>query len=325
VDIAPTVLEIIGVPAPATIAGVEQRPLEGISFAYTLSAPEARDRHVTQYYEMFGCRALYHEGWKAVTYHPIQASAPGLDMVGWELYQVETDLSECHDLAAEEPGKLQELVERWWVEAARHQVLPLDNRPFSSFVLERPRHPPPRHRYVYYPGAAPVPEAVAVNVRNRSHSVTAEVDVGDAGAEGVLIAQGSLLGGWVLYVKDDELRYVHNYVGLEEHRVHAPARLGPGAHTVGFRFTKTGEHRGVIALLVDSTVVGEGEIPRFTPTRFSLTGAGLTCGRDEGLPVAEDYRPEFPFAGTLRRVVVEVDGAPFVDPEAEARTAIARQ
>ncbi|MHB8669661.1 MAG: arylsulfatase, partial [Acidimicrobiales bacterium] len=232
---------------------------------------------------------------------------------------------ECHDLAGEEPQKLQELVELWWIEAGRHQVLPLDNRPFSAFVLERPVSPPERDRYVYYPGTSAVPEVVAVNVKNRSHRVTAGVELGEAGAEGVLMAQGSLLGGWSLYLKDGEFRYVHSYVGLEEHRISAPVELGPGSHSLAFQFTKTGEHRGTGRLLVDGRVVGQGDIPRFTPTRFSLTGAGLSCGRDPGLPVALDYRPDFPFTGRINSVVVEVEGPAFLDPEAEAQVAITTQ
>lgn len=194
VDVAPTILEAAGVPAPAVLGGTPQRPIDGVSFVYSFDDPEAPDQHRTQYYEMFGCRALYHRGWKADTCHPIQISEPGLDVAGWELYHVAQDPSECHDRAREEPQRLQELVELWWIEAARHQVLPLDNRPFSAFVLDRPVSPPQRARYVYYPFATAVPEIAAVNVKNRSHTVTADVEAGDETPQGVLIAQGSLLG-----------------------------------------------------------------------------------------------------------------------------------
>jgi arylsulfatase len=166
---------------------------------------------------------------------------------------------------------------------------------------------------------------VAANVRNRSHLIAADVMVPDGGVEGVLISQGSLLGGWTFYVKDGALHYEHSYVGLERHRISAPATLAPGHHTLAFRFTKTAEHAGTGALLVDDAVIGEGPIPRFTPTRFSLTGAGLSCGRDPGLPVSDDYRSPFPFSGTLVRVTVEVDGQPFVDPEGEALAAVTTQ
>lgn len=325
IDIVPTVLEVLGVEAPPVLDGVEQRPVEGTSFAATLTDPDAPDLHETQYFEMFGCRALYHRGWKAVTYHTIQDTSQPFEEDAWELYHVAEDPSECHDLAGRHAEKLRELVERWWIEAARYQVLPLDNRPLSSFVLEHPAAVPDRARYVYYPGAGPVPEEVAVNVRNRSHTVTAEVEVPAGGGEGVLVAQGSGLGGWSFFLLEGALRYVHNYVGLEEHRVHSDVAVAPGPHVLAFRYEKTGEHRGRGTLLVDGEVVGEGEIPVFTPLRFSLSGAGLTCGYGDGLPVCRDHAGTFPFTGRIHRVVVEVEGPPYRNPFAEAEAAMASQ
>jgi arylsulfatase len=324
IDLAPTVLEVLGLDPPATLGGIEQRPLEGVGFAHTFEAPDVPGRHLTQYYEMFGCRALYHRGWKAVTYHPIQDPTPSFDEP-WELYHVDHDVSECHDLAAEHPEKLRELIELWWVEAAKHQVLPLDNRALSELVLERPSAIPPRTHYVYYPGTAAVPEVAGVNVRNRSHVITAEVEPVAAEVSGVLMAQGSLLGGWSLYVHGRRLCYVHAYVGLETHRIVSSVEVPRDARLLRFRFTRTGEHCGRGALFIDDRTVGEAEIPRFTPTRFSLTGAGLTCGRGNELAVSDDYRGPFPFTGRLRRVVIEVAGPPFRDPEGEARVAIATQ
>ena len=330
VDVMPTVLEALGIEAPDVLGGVTQRPLEGTSFLYCLDDADAPDRHGTQYYEMFGCRALYHEGWKAVTYHPIQSTRIGFDEDVWELYHVAEDASECHDRAGVEPDRLQAMVERWWEEAEGHQVLPLDNRPFSEFVLARPPALPPRRRYVYYPGAPAVPEMVAANIRNRDHLVRAEIEVPDDGApvSGVLVAQGSGLGGWSLYMVGGLPAYVHNFVSLEEHHVGADAGtppLPPGRHEVAFRFTKTGELRGDGALLVDGEVVGRGPIPRFTPMRFSISGAGLTCGYSDGAPVTRNYRAPFTFTGRIHRVVIEVDGPPFSDPEADAHFALARQ
>jgi arylsulfatase len=327
IDFVPTVLDVVGVDAPDEIRGVTQRTIDGVSFAPTLRDADAPDRHETQYYEMFGCRAIYHRGWKAVTYVPIQFGDPALDEAPWELYRVTDDPSECHDVAAEHPDVVAELVERWWVEAARHQVLPLDNRPFSSFVLERPHDVPERASYLYRPGSSMVPEAAAVNVKNRTHVFTAEIDVpADGPLEGVLLAQGSLLGGWSWYVLDGRLRYAHNLAARELHRVEAPDVLAPGRHEVQFRFDKTGEARGVGSLLVDGVVVATGDVPRFTPTRFSLTGAGLTCGYSGELPVVDDYRPPFTFTGVIHGgVTVDVDGPAFVDPEAEAEIAITTQ
>ncbi len=326
IDVVPTVLDVLGFDAPEVLHGVTQRPLEGISFADSIDSPDGADRHQTQYYEMFGCRAIYHRGWKAVTFHPMQFDTPGLDHVDWELYRVDDDPSECHDVAALHPDVLQELVERWWIEAAKYQVLPLDNRAFSAFVIERPPGVSPRRRYLYRPGSAMVPEVAAVNVKNRSHVITADVEVASTHAQGVLLAQGSLLGGWSLFVLDGRLHYVHNLAGSQLHQVEATRRLEQGRHTVSFRFDKTGEHRGMGTLLVDGVEVGRGEIPRFTPNRFTLTGAGLTCGYSGELPVTDLYRPPFAFDGTIHGgVVVEVDGPEFVDPEAEAEIAITTQ
>ena len=325
IDIVPTVLEVAGVQPPRELHGVPQRPIEGVSFADSFADPDAPSRHETQYYEMFGCRALYHQGWKAVTYHPIFNPKPGFDEDQWELYHVAEDISECHNLAEQHPEKLRELVERWWIEAAKYQVLPLDNSPFDALFGDGHVSGPVRSRYVYYPGGGPVPEESAVNVRNRSHTITAEVEIPDGGAEGVLLTQGSGLSGYALFVREGRLHYVHNFSGLEEHRVSSSAVVPAGAHTLAFRFTKKGEHKGVGALLIDGKPVGEVEIARFTPTRFSMTGDGLSCGYSAGLAVCRDYQQPFRFTGRIRRVVVEVEGAPFVDPKDEADIAIRSQ
>ena len=319
VDLMPTLLELAGVTAPPN--------LNGRSFARALRDAGVPEHRTTQYYEMFGCRAIYHDGWKAVVYHPIQFDQPGLDTVPWELYHVATDPSETENLAEREPDKLAELDRLWWTEAERNNVLPLDNRPLSSSVLPHPPARYDRNRYRYPRGAAPVPEAVAVNVRNRDHVVTADVIVPDGGTEGVLISQGSLLGGWVLFVIDGRLTYVHNLLNLEQHRVEARTPLLPGRHTLVFRYEKTGEHKGTGTLLVDGEAVGTGEIARFTPNRFALAGAGLSVGRDaSGLAVCDDYVAPFPFTGTiLGEVTVDVNGARYVDPEGEAEVAVTTQ
>jgi arylsulfatase len=249
----------------------------------------------------------------------------GFDDDRWELYHVDEDPSECHDVAEQRPAKLRELIDRWWTEAGRNQVLPLDNRPFSELVFQRPAAVPERSRYICRPGAAAVPEVVAVNVRNRSHVITAEVEMPASGADGVLVAQGSGLGGWSFYVAGRRLAYVHNFVSLEEHHVRSDVELSAGRHELRFQFARTADHQGRGRLLVDGEVVGEGAIPRFTPTRFSLTGAGLTCGYGDGLAVTREYRPPFRFTGRIIRAVIDVDGAAFVDPEGEASAAIASQ
>ena len=328
IDVVPTLLEVIGIEPPESVAGVAQQPLDGTSFAYTFDDAQAPERHTTQYYEMLGCRALYHEGWKAVTYHEIQSDEPGLDQAPWELYDLRADPAECRDLATEHPERLAAMIERWWAEAERNQVLPIDNRPFSEMVFGRPPSVPERSRYTYWPGRAPVPESVAVNTRSRTHQITAHVTAPDDGrtVEGVLAVQGSVLGGWSFHLLGDgRLVYVHNLAGWRSYRVEAPVsatgRLAPGEHTLAMRFEPP-----LVELLVDGEVVGTGEVKRTIWSRFSLTGAGLTAGWSPDFsPADEDYRGRFEFTGTLHRVDIDVEGTAVVDPEREADDIIASQ
>ncbi len=325
IDVLPTVLDVVGAELPDTVAGVPQRPLDGTSFAYTFADATAPERHTTQHYEMLGCRAIYHDGWKAVTYQEVQVDEPRLDEAVWELYDLRADPSECHDRAADEPERLAALIDLWWAEAEKHQVLPLDNRPFSELVFERASSVPPRDRYTYWPDRAPVPESVAVNVRGRPHTISAHVTIepGLEVVEGVLAVQGSVLGGWSFHLLGDgRLVYVHNLAGWRLYRVEAQiGRLDPGDHVLAFRFTPPQAE-----LLVDGEVVGTGTVKRTVWSRFSLTGAGLTAGWSPDFsPADEDYRGRFAFTGTLHRVDIDVAGQPQVDPALEAEHLIATQ
>lgn len=190
---------------------------------------------------------------------------------------------------------------------------------------ERKLSVPDREHYVYYPAAAQVPELMAVNVKNRTHRVVARVNLTDRGASGVLLSQGSRLGGWCLYVQDGRLHYVHNRAATEPDRLSGDVSLEPGLHEWIFEFTKTGVHRGQTRLIADGTVVAEGSIRKFTTGRFSLTGAGITCGYSNGLPVAADIKPPSRFTGKIETVTVEVDGVSFVDPDEEAQAVISTQ
>ncbi|MEY2470165.1 MAG: hypothetical protein QOF21_2863 [Actinomycetota bacterium] len=324
VDIAPTLLEVMGIDAPAEVDGVAQRPMDGTSFAETLESGNAPDAHTIQYYEMLGCRAMYVDGWKAVNYHDIQVDQPGLDKTVWELYDLKADPAETNDLAVAEATRLEKIVKLWWQEAERNNVLPLDNRPFSDMVFGRPSSVRPRDKYVYYPGRAQITETVAANVRGRPHVVTAfftvppDVDV----IEGVLCVQGSVLGGWSLHVKDGQLVYVHNLAGWRVYRVAAPLpALGAGDHTVEMRFSPPD-----VTMFCDGEFIGEGVVKRSVWNRFSLTGAGLTAGYAlDFSPADEEYRGHFAFTADLHRVEIDVSGVPDIDPAREAEDIINSQ
>jgi arylsulfatase len=339
IDVLPTVLELAGVEAPASIGHVPQSPIDGTSFAYLL-APDgasAPERHVTQHFEMFGSRAIYHRGWKAVTFHPVgPLYGDGLDPYApfdddvWELYHLAVDLSEHRDLAAEHPERVEELVALWWEEAERNQVLPLTNRVLWTLTHPKPDRRRERSVHRYFPGGAAVPEPVAVNVRNRSHAIRVEVEVPDGVvADGVLVALGSALGGWSLHVLGGRPCYVHNLYG-KSRDVITPAggagaegaRVGPGRHVVEFAFDKSGDTSrerlgGTGTLRVDGEVVAEGVIGRFTPSGFNGVGVGLTCGYEWGPAVGEGYEAPFPFNGTIVRAEVTATGPVVRDPLAE--------
>ncbi len=336
VDITPTVLDLLGIEPPEEIRGVAQSRIQGTSFAHTLREADAPSEHETQYYEMLGNRAIYHQGWKAVTYHGTEGMIydgvtdphKHFDEDVWELYHVAEDFSEAHDLAAEYPEKLRELQSVWWAEAGKYDVLPLDARSIGR-AAGRPRLSASRKRFVYYPGGAPVEGAAAVNVRNRSHSIAAEVVIPDGGAEGVLIADGGRFGGYSLYVQGGKLRYAYNLLGRARFHIVSTVDVPKGPHILGCSFEKTGPHPfgagGTVRLYIDGEQVGEGELPRTVPFIFAL-GQGLQAGADEGNPVTEEYTSPFRFTGTLKRVVVDVRGAdPLRDLDQELRIDMSRQ
>jgi arylsulfatase len=186
----------------------------------------------------------------------------------------------------------------------------------------KPGTAPAGNRYVYYPAGAPQFHYTAVDVKNRSHTITAEVEIPEGGAEGVLLAHGSWFAGYSLYVKDRRLVYVHNHLGLAEYRIGSTEELPAGKAILRFRFTRTGEHRGRGQLYIDDRLIGEGEIPHTVPHVIETSGEGLCCGYDSGLPVTADYRAPFRFTGHIAQVVVEVDAAPSADAEAQLRTAM---
>ncbi len=334
IDVMPTLAELAGVDLPAQIDGIAQTALDGVSFGYLLpdGGGALPERHETQYFEMFGSRAIYHRGWKAVAFHPIgplyddQNPNASFDEDVWELYHVARDLSESADLAKQQPGLLAELIELWWQEARRNQVLPLDNRVLWAIVNPKPDHRRPRTEYRYHPGGAQVPESVAVNVRNRSHALVVDVVIDDpAAADGVLLALGSALGGWSLHVLDGKIRYVHNLYGKERHVVAAAERVTAGKHRIEYVFTADGRLGGTGVLRCDGRQVAREVIPRFTPSGFNGVGAGLTCGYEWGPAVGTGYTAPFGFGGTIVRACVQATGPVVRDPLAELEAILSEQ
>jgi len=334
IDVLPTLLELAGLEPPGEIEGVSQAGIDGVSFAYLLADDGAGqpERHVTQYFEMFGSRAIYHKGWKAVAFHPVgplyDDANPNaaFDSDVWELYHVAEDLSESRDLAGEHPDLLAGLIELWWAQARRNQVLPLDNRVLWALVHPKPDRRRSREVFRYFPGGAQVPESVAVNVRNRSHALIVDVVIADPGrTDGILLAMGSALGGWSLHILDGKIRYVHNLYGKERHTVESGEAIGAGAHQIEFVFTKDDGPGGIGVLSCDGRQVGRGTIGVFTPSGFNGVGAGLTCGYEWGPAVGTGYTAPFPFAGTIRRASVRTRGPVVRDPLAELEAILAEQ
>jgi arylsulfatase A-like enzyme len=334
IDLVPTLLDCVGVEQPDSVGGVTQTPIQGISMRYSFDAPTLPSARATQFFSMLGTRGIWHEGWKAVTTHPAIGGWGHYDQDTWELYHTDQDRSELHNLAAQEPTRLAELVGLWFYEAGTNQAFPLDDRSAIEIILTpRPQQVPPRDRYVYRPGGAEIPESVAPNLRNRSFSIGAQVDLSGPGAQGVLFAHGSRFGGHALYVRDNRLCYVYNFVGITEQRVVATEDLPTGKGLLlSASFAKETEDpprvaNGTLTLWYGDRKVGEGRI-RTQPGKFAIGGEGLCIGRDGGDPVTGDYPSAPPCAfmgGALHRVAIDVSGDPYLDLEAEAAAMLARE
>ena len=323
IDVLPTLLDAMGIQPPATLAGIAQTPLEGVSFAHTFADGAAATGKRVQYYEMIGSRAIWADGWKAVVEQPQGGvlTEEMLDAQHWELYHVAEDFSEVNNLADVYPGRLRALIDQWWVEAGKYKVLPLDARMQLRMGERKPSARAPSRRYVYEPMGAPQFEYTAVNLKNRSHSITARVHIPAAGAQGVLLAHGSWFAGYSLFVQNDRLVYVHNYLGLQEYRVESTVPVPRGDCTLAMHFTATGEHQGHAELRINDDAVGSGLIARTVPAVIETSGEGLCCGYDSGLPVTPGYEAPFRFTGILHEVVVLVDDPTVPDPDAQLRAA----
>ena len=331
IDIVPTVYECLGLEPPEVVKGYTQHDIEGVSFAATFSDPEAKTAKQTQFFSMLGTRAIWHEGWKAAAVSPATPDSwPNFGAQRWELFDTENDPSECHDLAKKHPEKLQELIALWWAEAGRYGAFPLETRNAVEIIgTERPQLSKPRTRYVYYPGGSEIPESVAPNIRNRSYTVAVEVTIDTEEASGVLFAQGSRFGGHALYVKGRKLKYVYNYVGINEQIVESTEEVPTGHVVLSASFDREGDalpSEGTLTLHIRDEAVGDDRITT-QPSKFSLAGEGLNVGKEGAEPVTDDYPGDRPWAfvgGTIHKAVIDVSGEPFVDLAKEAAAAFAR-
>ncbi len=315
IDVAPTVLEAAGIPEPKSVEGTTQRPMDGVSMLYTVADPGAKDRRTTQYFEMFGNRAIYHDGWTAVTRHSIPWVMGALPPFGedrWELYNVAEDFSQSRDLAAENPSKLRELRELFDLEAIQNHVYPLDDRRverFNAAIAGRPDLMGARKSLTLYEGMTGIMENAFINIKSRSHMITAEVQVPEGGAEGVVIAQAGRFGGWSLYFKGGRVHHVANFGGLERFTASSKDALPPGLHRVRYEFAADGPKPGtggVSRLYVNDQPVGEARVERTMP--FAYSGdEGVDVGVDNETPVTEEYKQGANrFTGRIVRIVVEI-------------------
>jgi arylsulfatase A-like enzyme len=327
-DLTPTLLELIGIEPPAVVGGVTQMPMEGTSFAASLSDPAAPSKANPQYFEMFGHRGMWHEGWKAVAYH-----APGtaFEADTWELYHLDADFSEFEDLSQQQPERLKSLVEMWWQAAAAHQVLPLDDRFGPRFVDNARRFQGHRTEFVFHAGMGHVPTDVAPDIRIRSYRIEADTNIPASGAEGVLIAHGDLTSGYSLYVRNDRLVHDLNIGG--EHVVVTSDRPIPrGDCKLGVRVTRLtreavpvmGKGMGLseFTLLIDGVSAGSIQTPLGFATLISWSG--LDIGRDRGSPVSS-YEAPFEFTGALRKVTVTLGDDQTLDGKSVGNAQMARQ
>src|SRR3989454_7525744 len=314
IDIAPTILESAGLPEPKSVNGTVQTPIEGVSLAYTFADAKAPNRRTTQYFEIFGNRAIYNDGWLAGTVHRAAwefKPRTTLENDKWELYDTRTDFSLANDLAAKNPEKLKELQALFLNEAIKYSVLPLDDRTLERLnagLVGRPDLMAGRTSLTVYQGMIGMSENVFINVKNRSNTITAEVEIPKQGANGVLLAQAGRFGGWSLYVKDGKPMYTYNWLGLQRYTVAATQALPPGKATIRFEFAYDGDgigKGGKGTLFVNGKQTAAGRIERTQCCAYSAD-EGADVGADEGTPVTEAYKVPFKFTGEIAKVTIEL-------------------
>ncbi len=340
IDVAPTILEAAGLPEPLSVNGIQQKPIEGVSMMYTFNDPKAPDRHEMQYFEMFGNRGIYHKGWTAVTKHKtpwilIGEKTVPFDDDNWELYDTTKDWSQANDVAKQMPEKLHELQRMWLIEATRYNVLPLDDRTAERMDPDTAGRPVliKGNTQLLFGSMGRLSENSIINIKNKSHSVTALIEVPQSGAEGVIIAQGGNIGGWSLYVKDGKLKYCYNLLGIQYYYVEGQAAIPPGKHEVRMDFKYAGGglgKGGKVSLFIDGKKDGDGTVAATAPMVFSADD-GCDVGEDTGAPVSQDYGPRGnAFTGRVKGVQIAIaaaaeDADHMISPEDAVRVAMARQ
>ncbi len=308
-DIVPTILEVLDIEPPSNYKGIYQIPISGTSMVYTFDSPNVATQKNVQYFEMFGHRGIWIDGWKAVTYHT--KGEPYKDEE-WELYHLDEDFSECNNLASENPKKLRELIDLWWIEAGRYGVLPLDDRNIELFrAVFRPGTPHATRNYTYHPPISHLPAEVAPALGNRTWVMTTEIERPNNSTEGVLVAQGTQNGGYSWYIKDNQLVFDYN-VFTEHHVVHSDQSVPTGKCTLGVKFVREGR-TGTIILSMDGKECGSISVPYILRM---ISSTGLDIGRDGLSPVTNDYKAPFKFTGTIKRVHIEL---PRYRPPSEER------
>jgi len=315
IDIAPTILEAAALPEPKAVNGTPQTPIEGVSLLYTFDDAGAQSRHTTQYFEIFGNRAIYHDGWLAGTVHRVPWEPnprATLQHDSWELYATRTDFSLVNDLAASNSGKLGEMQALFMKEAAKNHVLPIDDRGIervNAALAGRPDLMAGRTSLTVYEGMTGLSENVFINVKNRSHTITAEVEIPQGGADGVILCQAGRFGGWSVYLKGRKPTYTYNWLGLQHFTVAAAEAVPSGTATIRFEFAYDGGKPGsggTGTILVDGRKVAEGRIDRTQPFIFSAD-EGVDVGQDAATPVSNDYKErDNKFTGKIHKVTVHV-------------------
>lgn len=330
IDIVPTILDCLGVDPPDSIKGYTQSPIQGMSMRYTFDKPDVSSTRQTQYYAMLGTRAIYHQGWKAVARHGAISGKGHFMDDKWELYHIEKDRTEVHDLADQHPDKLKELIATWFAVAGLNWVFPLDDRTAPEIMMSpRPQEAKPRDSYIFYPDTSKVPMGSCPIIVNRSFSILANVDIDTPEAEGIIFSMGDRFGGHALFVKGGKLCYVYNFIGIQEQKVISTKSVPTGSMVLGAEFVKEKEDpkgvaNGVLRLYFNDDVVGESQI-RTQPGKFGISG-GLTVGRGGPDPVSSEYSDTYPFrGGSIRRVSVNLTGEHYVDAEVEAKAMLARE